>query len=707
MCLKVALVMMISASAAWAQPATGVNCLATAVPTIVRTEGLSERVGDMLLNCSGGAPSAIVRGELTLISFSGPITNKLLGNGALDIIITTNSGSGETILNTQAFATASNQVTFPSVQFNLSSTGTAVLRITNLRIAPPNNPEQPIRVALATVTAGQIRTDNAPFTVGITQRGLLASYSTTFVCTQSKIPEIISFPEFIRRGVRYASVRITEGFSDSFQRKGTQTDVGTRVLVRYAGFPAGARLFTPSVAVGSSGAIPTSGGDLGLPISGGRYFSSGNGQLLLSRVGNNDNAGAGGVPLFTPSGGVGTIDFDQLTEVTLTNGSGVATYEVMDSVGNLRESVQIPTFLILEQRPEGGAVRANVSLSLGPVSTVASPSATAPVPRFQEVAPPTDCNALGDCNSNLFPRLAVESPELSYDVIIGSTGQTRFLRVLNEGGGVLSWTASVVYKNGSGWLRFDPESGLNNGTVRIDAVAGNGFLPGTYEATVVIDGGPLAGTRSATVRMVARNLTLPPASPNPEVTAISHGAFRTGPLVPGSVGSLFGRNLTGSSSTRLTMDGFEARILFADSRQINFQVPPELAGRAGALAIVIVDGNQSVPVAVSLAATNPGIFPGAILNQDSSANTAANPAESGTVVQLFLTGLEGSSVTVRIHDRPAQIPLYAGPAPGLLGVQQVNASVPGDLQTITTSVVICAGLACSGPQSISVRQRNP
>ncbi len=704
--LKVALVLMITALAAWAQPANGVNCLATAVPTIVRTEGLTERVGDMLLNCSGGTPSATIRGELTLISFSGPITNKTLSNGALDIIFTANSGSGEMILNTQAFATASNQVTFPSVQFNLSSTGTAVLRITNLRIAPPNNPEQPIRVALATVTAGQIRTDNAPFTVGITQRGLLASYSTTFVCTQSKLPETISFPEFIRRGVRYASVRITEGFSDSFQRKGPQTDVGTRVLVRYAGFPAGARVFTPAVAVGSSGATPTSGGDLGLPISGGRYFSGGNGQLLLSRIGNSDNAGAGGVPLFTPSGGVGTIDFDQLSEVTLTNGSGVAAFEVMDSVANLRESVQIPTFLILEQRPEGGSVRATVSLSLGPVSTIASPSSTAPIPRFQEIAPPTDCNALGDCNSNLFPRLTVESAELSYDVVIGSTGQTRFIRVLNEGGGVLSWTASVIYKNGSGWLRFDPDSGLNNATLRLDAVAGNGFPPGTYEATLVIDGGPLAGTRSANVRMVARNLTLPPVSTNPEVTAISPGAFQAGPLVPGSLGSLFGRNLTGTA-TRLTMDGIEGRILFADSRQINFQVPPELAGRPTAQAIVIVDGRQSVPVTVPLTTTNPGIFPGAILNQDNSANTAANPAESGTVVQLFLTGLEGPSVTVRIHDRPSQIPLYAGPAPGLLGVQQVNAGVPSDLQTLTTSIVICAGSACTGPQSISVRQPNP
>lgn len=703
--LQVLGLMAVVAGCGWAQPATGVNCQATAVPTILRIEGLSERVGDMLLNCSGGAAGATIRGELTLISFNGPITNKLLPNGALDIVMTANNGSGEMIVNTPATATASNQVTFASVQFVLSPTGTAALRITNLRIAPPNTPEQQVRVALASVTAGQIRTDAAPFTVGITQRGFLATYATTFVCTQSPLPETVNFPEFIRRRVRFASVRLTEGFSDAFQRQGPQTDVGTRLVIRYAGFPAGARVFTPAVVVGSSGSTATSAGDLGLPVSGGRYFSGGNGQLLLSRVQNPDNAGAGGVPLFTPSGGVGTTEFDQVAEVPLVNGAGVAVFEVMDSVGNLRESAQVPTFLVLEQRPEGGSVRAGVSLSLGPVSNVGAPSATAPVPRYQEIAPPTDCNALGDCDSGLFPRLAVESAELTYDVIIGSTGQTRYLRVLNQGGGVLSWTASVVYRNGNGWLRFDPDNGLNNSTVRLDAVAPNGFVPGTYEATFIIDGGPLAGTRQATVRMVARNLTLPPPT-GPSVSAVTHGAFQDGPLVPGSLGSLFGQNLTGTAM-RLTMDGVEGRILYADSRQINFQVPVELAGRASAQLIVTADSLQSTPRTVLLAAANPGVFPGAILNQDNTANSAANPAASGSVVQVFLTGLPEGRATVRVHDRAFAEALYAGPAPGLMGVQQVNALIPADLQTITSDLEICAGTNCSAPRQISVRQTNP
>jgi uncharacterized protein (TIGR03437 family) len=107
---------------------------------------------------------------------------------------------------------------------------------------------------------------------------------------------------------------------------------------------------------------------------------------------------------------------------------------------------------------------------------------------------------------------------------------------------------------------------------------------------------------------------------------------------------------------------------------------------------------------VALAAANPGVFAGAILNQDNSVNSAENPAEAGSVVQVFLTGLGEGGATVRVHDRAFSEAIYAGPAPGLIGVQQVNARIPADLQTITSDLVICSGPSCSAPRRISVRQ---
>ena len=91
-----------------------------------------------------------------------------------------------------------------------------------------------------------------------------------------------------------------------------------------------------------------------------------------------------------------------------------------------------------------------------------------------------------------------------------------------------------------------------------------------------------------------------------------------------------------------------------------------------------------------------GTGPGAILNQDGSVNSAANPESVNRSIVVFATG-EGQTipagvdgkladdpvlpkpvlpVTATINDVPADVQ-YAGAAPGLVaGVLQVNLLVP-------------------------------
>ena len=83
--------------------------------------------------------------------------------------------------------------------------------------------------------------------------------------------------------------------------------------------------------------------------------------------------------------------------------------------------------------------------------------------------------------------------------------QSRFVRIRNDGGGLLNWAATIQYRTGSGWLTLDPPSGIGNATIRLDANAA-GLTPGIYEASVLIDGGPLAGAANLPVRMEAREL---------------------------------------------------------------------------------------------------------------------------------------------------------------------------------------------------------
>lgn len=689
-----------AAAAIYSQTFSPLNCVATAVPALVRLEGLAERVGDINLNCTGGTPNGLIRGDIRVISFGGNITNKLNSNSSsLDAVLTVNTGAGEISTGATPQVRANNQFDFAGMNFNLGPSGNATFRITNVRVVPPQSPETPFQLALATNGPSAIRVDNSPLVVGIATRGLLAAYSSTFICTVSGLPSEPNFNNLLTSGTRFSSLRFTEGFSESFIKRAPGADHGSRILVRFSGFPAGARILVPDALAGSTAAIPTAAGDLGLSPNGGRYAANSN-QLLLSRVQNPDANGAGGNPIFTP--GPAVSDLTTVSEIPMNNGVGVAVFEVLDSNSTARETVQLPVFLALALRPDGGSVSANVAASFGPISNDATPSAS-PVPRFQPINPPSDCQALGDCNSGIFPKLVVESEALNFNPLVGQFPQSRYIRIRNDGGGLLNWAASVQYKTGSGWLTIDPASGVGNATLRLDAT-GAGLAPGTYEATLTINAGPIAGVATGAVRMDVRELGPVPQLP-PVISGISHSAtFAQTALAPGTIATLFGSRLKGDR-VEVRVADLPARIFFANDTQINFEVPAVLPVSGSVNVFVTVDTRNSPARALNLVAASPGVFPNAVLNQDSSVNTASNPAAAGSIVQVFLTGLPsaGAPVTVKIHDYTVS-PIYGGAAPGFIGLQQVNVEIPPTLQSITSGLSVCWGAICSPNSAITVRQ---
>lgn len=680
------------------------TCVAAGTPALVRAEGLAEPLGEILLSCTGGPPLGSVSTNLTLF-VPVNVTNRLRADDTLDVSLTIDTGGGFAPANARATLLSPASVAFNGLSFRLSAAGTATLRIANLRAAvhqlPASLITQPIQVSLASGGQTQMTITNNRVTVGLPATGLLASSSTTpVVCTGSRLPEVFSFGNLLAAGTRLATTRVTEGAADAFRKKGPGDDTGARILLRFAGFPAGARLFVPDVIAGSSAVQPTAGGDMGLPASGGRYAPAADGSLLLARVVNADSSGAGGSPIFQPGPlGSPAVSFDAVSEVSLTAGAGYAVYEVMDANPTLRESAQIPSFLGLGPCSGGDPVIASWSVSLAPVSAIATAHATAPAPRFASVAPPLDCTTLGDCNAAFFPRLAVDAtPPLEYVAAAGSGHQVGYVRIVNEGGGALIWRVLISYQTGTGWLRVDRSEGINNATVRVDALPQN-LAPGTYRATLTVDAGPLAGSRTLPVTLVVTPAP-PPAVPPPVIESIVHAAtFRAVPLAPGSLATIFGSRLSGGSVT-VAFDGAGARLLYISDRQINLLAPEELAGKTSARVVVTVDGIASVPHTVPLAPVSPGIF--GVLNQDSRRNSASAPALVGTVIQVFATGLpaQGAGVSAKIHDRVISTPFYAGPAPGWIGVQQVNVGIPADLPAMTTEVQLCAAGVCSPPLSL-------
>ncbi len=253
------------------------------------------------------------------------------------------------------------------------------------------------------------------------------------------------------------------------------------------------------------------------------------------------------------------------------------------------------------------------------------------------------------------------------------------------------------------------------------------LVPGQqYEARILLDSEDPATRRSVLVRIQAE------AVEPPEIGAVVSAAdFEVGPIAPNQIVTVFGQNLGSLAGNQTTSGGggyFEdpigitaqigssrAPVLFARHDQVNLVAPAFLEGPTATFTIQTFAGTASIeiPVAVS----NPGLFtlngtgvgPAAALNQDASINTAQNPAAPGSVVVLYGTG-EGATSPIR-SDGPAVAPLpkpilpvavaiggrsaevlYAGAAPGFIGLFQINAVVPDETPANeATPVVVTVG----------------
>lgn len=681
------------------------------MPPIVRSEGLTERIGDILYTC-GGVPNTTFTGNFT-IALNTAITNRIsAGNTLTGIVFTVDSGSGPQPIMVQPVLSLPNTLVFNGVTFTLSPQGGLDLRVSGIRANATLVPIDNQIIASLGINVVGLPLTMSQVVVGRPERGLYAGFGSSLVCAQngSPLPSTITFANLVRANTALASVRFTEGFADAFGPRSAEAnqnaDAGERIIVRYSGFPQDARLFVPDAIAGSDAVQATSGGDFGLPASGGAYAPVAGGTLLLARVNGANPNGAGGAPVYTPGAiGSGIVAFNSVTELTLNGGSTYVVYEVVDANKAAIETAQFPTFMGLLPDGNRSAAETSSSISFAAVSTNGNASATEPLPRFVGTAPPADCGIIGDCATYL-PALSLDVSSLQFTGTSGGSTEQGYFTVRNTGGGSMPWTSSIAYANGSGWLSLDPSSGTGGLNARVYANP-KGLAAGTYKATITVDGGAVAGSKSIGVTFLV-NAAPAVILPQPAISSVLNGAsFAAVPVVPGSLTTIMGSAFTGKNVSA-AFDSLPAQILFSNDSQINLLVPPALSASTSQLTVT-VDGVASPARSVNVAPFAPAIFKGAILNQDSTVNDTGNGAAAGSVIQIFATGLSGQgTITGRIHDRDIAVPYYAGPAPGLLGVQQVNLAIPQDLPAMSTFAYVCAAQAgaarvCSLPAALVIR----
>lgn len=268
-------------------------CTVSATPPTVRNEGLAEKMGDLVLGCSGGTPGLVVTGNLS-ISLTVPITNRLTPGTAGDIVVTVDTGSGPLPTPVVAQLVTPQVVSLNGFSFTTPPSGTVTIRIDNVRGAATSMATgQAVIASLALNGLSTMTLVNNSVVVAVPQRGLLANgSSTTIRCVGSPLPATISLTNLFVTGTHFESTRLTEGFASAFQPKDPMENAGTRFIIRYTNVPVGILLFVPDAIAGSDALQPSAGGNLGTPQAIGRYVPGSN-TLLLARVQGADSNGNG------------------------------------------------------------------------------------------------------------------------------------------------------------------------------------------------------------------------------------------------------------------------------------------------------------------------------------------------------------------------------------------------------------------------------
>ena len=286
----------------------------------------------------------------------------------------------------------------------------------------------------------------------------------------------------------------------------------------------------------------------------------------------------------------------------------------------------------------------------------------------------------------------------------------------------LNLTAMVINKTGG-----DLTSTLSLANFTAGPAAHVWRYSGSNLAAIVQqpDASTSGGGSSLTTAFPANSITLlaiPPAAfpvAKPVVQAVTSAASYGLTVAPGQMVDIWGTGMGPAAAAGLTLDangmvntslagvrvlfnGIPAPLVFVSAKQCSAVVPYFGAIDPTTNVQVEYQGVRSDPFAVTVSATAPGLFTanasgsgqGAILNQDQTVNSPANPAARGSLVILWATGegvtdppgVDGrpavdvqpkplAPVSVNIGGYPATV-VYAGAAPGYMpGVLQINAQM--------------------------------
>ena len=213
----------------------------------------------------------------------------------------------------------------------------------------------------------------------------------------------------------------------------------------------------------------------------------------------------------------------------------------------------------------------------------------------------------------------------------------------------------------------------------------------------------------------------PPGAPLRPLSVLHAATARPGPFAPGQLVSLFAEAIP--AAPEVTVNGSPAPLFYASAGQINFQLPYLAASQA--LVELRAAGAALGRTTVALVPAAPGLFAseGAVLAVSPNGELL-NPGSGvprGSVATLYATGsglwniareagapasaplgAPLAPISLRIGNSPAEI-LYAGEAPGLTGVLQLNIRVPGIFTSPGTHDAVLQVGSAASPAGVTLK----
>jgi len=292
------------------------------------------------------------------------------------------------------------------------------------------------------------------------------------------------------------------------------------------------------------------------------------------------------------------------------------------------------------------------------------------------------------------------------------------------------WTLSLLPANQrTSWLTVSPLSGTGPATVTVKA-SGAGLANGEYAATLVFQ------SVNTMPQFVDVPLTFSSGlSSTVSIGGVTNGASFQQAAAPGMIMSVFGTNLTNSTTPQAaksvplpltlggvtaTVNGVPAPFYYASAGQLNIQLPYETP--VGTAILNVNNNGQVAAYSFDVSDSAPGIFVGS-----GNALVPSATGHRGQAMVMFITGEGDVAPFLPTGDSPPlSTPLAQLPSPRLdysltvggvavtpdfigipyflVGVTQINFTIPQNAPLGTQSLVVTVGDNSSVAAKLSVTQ---